>query len=541
MGAYFQKGLHEFRQILKSRYYVDKSPLIEYINEQIGEESALICMTRPRRFGKTFAVKMLSAYYDNSCDSSALFQNLKIAQSPSYREHLNKYHVLSFSVTNFTSRIHRSKIRDSNTGKIRNVEEKDLIPLIVGDLRSELLASYPDAGDELSDLEQIIFKIWEKTGIQFVVLIDEWDAIFRECKDNITVQKDWIMLLRGLFKSDQTVAVAAAYMTGILPIKRYGTHSALTDFVEFTMLDSAPLENSFGFLEDEVENLLRGSSLSFSEVQKWYDGYRLNGAHIYNPLSVREAIRRKRVDNYWNQTESFEALRMYIDMDYEGLHSDLSQMYMNISVPLDPSAFQNDLTSIQSKSDVLTLLVHLGYLSYDRDTGMVSIPNQELHAQFKTALTNSRSKKLIQLIQKSQEVLESIWAQDEVSVAQLIEEFHDTLVVPLKYNNEDCLRSLISMALLSSADYYSCFQELPAGKGYADLLFLPLPGIAKPAILMELKWNQPIASTITQIRNRNYPQVLSNYSGDILLVGVTYRADTKKKEHVCRIQPFSIP
>ena len=538
MGVYYEPGMERFSGIVKREDYKDKTGLIGFVNRKIEKGTALICVTRPRRFGKTFAARMLAAYYDRSCDSSALFENRMIAQDPTFRDHLNQYHVLSFTVTNFTSRIDTSQESDVSG---RMVRESGFISLVENRLCSELRASYPNVVSEKDSLEDMIFQIWCATGVKFVVIIDEWDAVFREFPKNSDIQKKWVHFLRRLFKSEQTLALAGAYMTGILPIKRYGTQSALTDFAENTMLDPHPIEPFFGFSEDEVKSLLKGTELNFDDVRAWYDGYNLNGMHIYNPVSVLDAVERGKIRNYWNQTESFEALRIYIDMDFQGLHEDLSQMYWGGRIPVDSGNFQNDLTSIQSKSDVFTLLVHLGYLTYDGDTGTVFIPNQELRDQFRVVLKHSRRDKTIELIQKSEELLDAIWDQDEVQTAKLIEEFHESGSTPLKYNNEDCLRGVLCMALLTSADTYSCFQELPSGKGYVDMLFLPLPGKTEPALLVELKWNKKVDSAIQQILDRNYPQVLSNYSGEILLVGITYQATSRKKEHSCRIRKFVKP
>ena len=227
---------------------------------------------------------------------------------------------------------------------------------------------------------------------KFIVIIDEWDALFREAPGNLELQKEYIRLLRGLFKSSLTdTMIEGAYMTGILPIKKYGTQSALTDFHEYTMLQPEPLERYAGFTEEEVRTLCAGSRLDFSEIQRWYDGYVLgDGVHLYSPRSVVESIRRSRLGSYWTQTETYESLKLYIDMDQDGLKEAIIQMLGGANCPIDTSTFQNDMTSIRSRDDVLTLLVHLGYLAYNADCKTVCIPNEEIRLEFARAVAGGR-------------------------------------------------------------------------------------------------------------------------------------------------------
>lgn len=275
------------------------------------------------------------------------------------------------------------------------IAEAPKIRQVVSDISrktvEEIRQIYPEArqGDTLLDT---LSNVVESTGSRFIVIIDEWDALFREAKQDLVLQREYIRFLRGLFKSSLTdKVIEGAYLTGILPIKKYGTQSALTDFQEYTMLQPEPLETYTGFTEEEVRELCAGSRLDFSEIQRWYDGYVLgNDIHLYSPRSVLEAIRRNRLGSYWTQTETCESLKLYIDMDEDGLKEAIIQMLGGARCPIDAGTFQNDMTSIQSKDDVLTLLVHLGYLAYDAARRTVRIPNEEIRQEFVRAVAGGK-------------------------------------------------------------------------------------------------------------------------------------------------------
>lgn len=373
MGMYLNPGNAGFKSILKDRY-VDKTGLIDYINSTLGTPRKLTCVSRPRRFGKSFAAKMLCAYYDQSCDSHELFQNLSIAGKAGYEEHLNRYDVLYLDITWFIS-------------NSKNIEDtvKNLQSAVIREMKNVYLAF--DIA-EAEPLPVVLANISENTGKKFIVIIDEWDALFREARDNSDLQREYVQLLRGFFRSSQTDRmIEAAYMTGILPIKKYGNQSALSDFYEFTMIDPTPLEEYVGFTEEEVHDLCANSGMDFAEVQRWYDGYLVgNGIHVYSPKSVLDAITRKRFGNYWTQTETYESLKAYINMNFDGLKDAVIAMLGGERCRITTRRFQNDMTSVKSKDDVMTLLVHLGYLAFDFTRSEVFIPNQEVAGEFENAV-----------------------------------------------------------------------------------------------------------------------------------------------------------
>ena len=523
MGIYLNVGNAGFASIRKSRY-VDKSELIAYMNGTLGTMEKLTSVSRPRRFGKSYAAKMLCAYYDRSCDSSGLFADLKIAKDASFKRHLNQYDVIYLDITWFISIA--ADIRDT----VANLQ---------AEVVKELQAAYPQA-ERAATLPETLSHIAEATGNRFIIIIDEWDSLFREAKNDIALQKRYIQLLRGLFKSGSQTdkMIEAAYLTGILPIKKYGTQSALTDFQEYTMLRPQPLEQYMGFTEEEVSALCGEGGLDFDAVRNWYDGYILGeDTHIYSPKSVMDALARKRIDNYWTQSETYESLKIYIDLDEDGLKEAIVQMIGGGRIRIDTGTFQNDMTTIRQRDDCLTLLVHLGYLAYDAGAKEVFIPNEEVRQEFVRAVTAGRHREVARLIRESDRLLEQTLNQDEEAVAAAIGKAHEEGAAPMFYNNEQALRSVIRFAYISCVDEFIKIEELASGRGYADVVFYPKRASAMPVLLIELKWNRTEEGAIKQIKDRDYPQVFQDYGGEILLVGINY--DEKSRTHTCRIEKYT--
>ncbi len=522
MGMYLNLGNAGFQSIRKS-LYIDKSGLISFINKTLGTSAKLTCVSRPRRFGKSYAAQMLCAYYDKSCTSEELFDDLEIAKDVSYKKHLNQYDVVYLDITWFIS-ICENK--------------KEIVKYLQEQVIQELCEKYPSAAGTTS-LPLALSKASHMTGSKFIIIIDEWDALFRETKDDLKLQKEYIQLLRGLFKSSQTnKMIEAAYMTGILPIKKYGTQSTLTDFREYTMLNPEALGTYVGFTESEVKNLCRKYNMDFEEAKRWYDGYSfLKVKSVYNPNAVIRAMENGHYGTYWTQTETYESLKIYIDMDEDGLKETIVAMLAKHACPVDVMTFQNDMTSIQSKDDVLTLLVHLGYLAYDADTQTVRIPNEEIRQEFIRALKNGRHTEIAKLIWESDQLLQYTLHMEEDKVAEAIERAHSASTAPIYYNNEQALRSVIRLAYISCIEEFKDIQELPSGIGYADIVYLPKKNSMMPVMLIELKWNKKVNGAIDQIKKRNYPQIFEGYGSDILLVGISYNEKTKK--HSCIIEKIT--
>jgi hypothetical protein len=522
MGNYLNIGNDGFISIRKGTY-VDKTGLISFVNSTLGTPQKLTCVSRPRRFGKSFAAKMLCAYYDRTCDSKSLFEDLEIAKDPSFEEHLNKYDVIYLDMTMFVAGITDIK------GVVR-----ELISAIISEVRE----AYPEVKQKQTIYETLA-NVTDASGRKFIFIIDEWDVLFREAKDDAEIQKEYIQFIRSLFKGSLTDKIfAGAYITGILPIKKYGTQSAMTDFVEYSMLSPMGLEEYVGFTEPEVRALCEQYHVDFDKMKRWYDGYAFRHVKsVYNPNSVMKAITNDEFSSYWTQTETYEALRVYIDMDFYGLKESIVQMLGGAKCRIDADAFQNDMTSVKSQDDVLTLLVHLGYLAYDKGSESVRIPNEEIRREFIRAVKAGKRKELAKLIQTSELLLKATIRGDEEAVAEALEVAHSAGTAPLFYNDEQALRSVIRFAYISCVDEYMRIEELPTGIGYADVVYIPKKGSALPAMIVELKMNKSADSAIDQIKNRNYPQALEDCGSDILLVGVNY--DEKSKKHTCRIESYT--
>ncbi len=522
MGIYVNPRNVAFRRALNGDIYIDKTDLITHVNERIGKPDCFLCVSRPRRFGKSMAADMLAAYYSKGCDSAQLFAGKKAEKAQSFRKHLNQYHVIRLDVQRFVE-----TRRDLDTF-IGEMESR-----IVAELAREL--ELPDRGGCVSDqrLKDVLQQSFYETGHGFIFIIDEWDCVFRMAKARKDVQKAYLDFLRGLFKGSEYVELA--YLTGILPIKKYGEHSAINIFGEYSMVDPKNLGEYFGFTGEEVQKECQSHGVDYEEVARWYDGYLLGGLHIYNPKSVVDVLTWKKFKSYWTGTETYEALKVYIDMNFDGLKEAVVMMLGGGRCKIDPTTFQNDMTTFKTRDDVLTLLVHLGYLTYDEKDSVVFIPNQEISQEFMRAVKVGGWDGVMDALKRSKELLASTWAMDERAVADGLGKIHSETASMLKYNDENSLTCAILMAYYSAKAYYlNPIMELPTGKGFADVAYLPKPGVDKPALVVEVKWDQNARGAISQIKEKRYGDWVSGYTGEILLVGIGY--DKKKKTHQCVIE-----
>lgn len=520
VGKYLNLGNAGFQSIRKS-LYVDKSGLIAFVNKTLGTKDSLTCVSRPRRFGKSFAAQMLCAYYDKSCDSEMLFQDLEIADAPDFHRHLNQYHVIYLDITWFIS-----------TAKDINETVKYLQREVAGELEE----TFPFIKKERKSLPAALADVNLLYGQKFIIIIDEWDALFREAKENIKLQEEYIRLLQSLFKSSQTdKTIEAAYMTGILPIKKYGTQSALTDFREYTMLHPKKLAEYVGFTEREVQILCGKSGMDFEEMKSWYDGYSFRQVQsVYSPNSVVEAIKNEEFGTYWTETETYESLRNYINMNLDGLKDVIVFMLGGGRCKIAARKFQNDMTSMKNKDDVLTLLVHLGYLAFDSDKSEVFIPNREVADEFKNAVEADEWGIIADILSESEQLLEATIAGDGDAVAEKSDKIHLANTSILRYNDENSLSCVITLAYFSAQKEYTLIRELPSGKGFADIVFFPKKYTDRPALIIELKWDKSAMGAISQVKVKKYPSVLEKYRGRVLLVGINY--DKKSKRHECVIE-----
>ncbi len=536
MGTYINKGNKAFRDIV-SHVYVDKTSLIPLINASLNSENRYSCVTRCRRFGKSMAAKMLCAYYDKSCDSRELFRGLKAEQDKSFETYLNKYNVLYLDVTSFTARPEMRK------NIVRTIQEEIIY---------ELKEAFPDVKyKDNSDLMDVLSSITRGTGEKFFFIIDEWDAICREFPERQklkgdpetvtpTILDEYVMLLRRLFKTqDSDEVFAGAYLTGILPIKKYNTESAMNNFCEYSMIDPAFLAACYGFTEDEVKMLAKRHNASMDNLKMWYDGYNIGRVKsIYNPYSVMKALQRGSCRNYWTTTGAYDSVITYIQMNFDGLKDDIIRMLAGERVYVDTTEFRNDMQIINSKNDVLTVLIHLGYLAYNEESQECYIPNKEVADEMNNAIKATAWTPLANTIQNSKFLLDATIAGNENAVAKAIDLAHDENTSILAYNDENSLACVITVAYIWARNEYVIHREYATGKGYADLVMIPRRNVSKPALVIELKFNDTADTAIDQIKRKQYPAKIAEYTGDILLVGISY--DRESKLHTCKIERYSM-
>ena len=521
MGIYLNPSNIDFQQALNSKIYVDKSMLIEYSNSVIYTEQKFICVSRPRRFGKSMAANMLTAYYSRGCDSKEMFSKLKIAKADSFEKHLNKYNVIHINMVNFM-----------NKGNSISESLDYLNRRILHELKKE----YSDVDCfDWTDIISVLDEIFDAKKVPFIFVIDEWDCVFRVHKNDSDSQTKYLDFLRNLLKDQSYVALA--YMTGILPIKKYGEHSAINTFYEYSMIDAEPISEFTGFTESEVEELCKKYDKSFTEMKRWYDGYNLNGISIYNPKSVVESIFRGQFNNYWTSTETYEALKVYIEMNFDGLKDTIIKLLAGQKTVIDTTTFSNDMVTFETKDDVLTLLIHLGYLTYDFYTKEISIPNYEISEQFASTIRVMCWSEVANSLKQSDELLKATLRCDEERVAELIDRSHSDNTSILKYNDENSLSCVVSLAYYSARKTYTIERELPAGKGFADLIFKPRKNNSNSAMIVELKYDKSAEGAIEQIKKKQYVDCLNDYSGEILLVGINY--DKNDKRHTCKIEKIT--
>ncbi|MCI8489889.1 MAG: AAA family ATPase [Lachnospiraceae bacterium] len=518
MGIYLNPGNKSFWKDIRSEIYVDKTELIAYTNKCINTRDQFICVSRPRRFGKSMTLEMLAAYYSRGCDSSGLFKGLKIESNKSFSEHLNRYNVIFLNMQRFLIRAKKQNVTDY------------LEQAVISEIRETYGKLF---SEQEKDLAAVLEQIYIKTDQEFIFLIDEWDCVMREKLESEEMQKDYLDFLRNLLKDQPYIALA--YITGILPVKKYGSHSALNMFLEYSMTDQDVFEEYTGFTEAEVKELCQQFDMDFSQTSSWYDGYSFTDfQHIYNPKSVVEAMRRRKFSNYWTSTETYEALKIYMDMDFDGLRPNILKMLGGGHVKVNTLSFQNDMQNLRTGDDVLTLLIHLGYLGYDAETKETFIPNKEIMGEFENAMSVGGWPEVMRVLKASEKLLEDTLALDEKSVAAALDNAHTEVSSILTYNDENSLACAIGLAYYSARKDYRLIRELPTGRDFADIVFLPLPSRGKPALVVELKSGKTGRTAIQQIKERRYSKALEGYAGEILLVGINYNKDTK--EHSCIIE-----
>lgn len=556
MGQYLNPGSQRYQMTVDSKIFVDKTEMIQYLNSILNTQQRFVSVSRPRRFGKSIAADMVCAYYDREANDRELFEKRLLAKCPpintaseeiTWDGYLGKFDVIRIVMTKFVKK----------NVTVREALEK-MQRLVIRDYKK----AYPNVAlfDE-NDLIQTLDDVYAENDRQVVIVIDEWDAFFRERKDDKEGQKEYLDFLRDLLKDNAHVALA--YMTGILPIKKYGKHSALNMFTEYSMMFPRELAPYTGFTEDEVKELTSEYGRDYERIKDWYDGYVVSDIippdpeykdqlitgetpqsvkyALYSPLSVVEATTTGKIIDYWNKTETFEALAEFINMNLDGLKDAVALLMDGGRLKVDTSTYQNDMTTFTGRDDVLSLLIHLGYLGFDDEKSEVYIPNREILDEFKSSTKDHEWVDAFASFRTSLELVKATWAEDSDKVVELLEKAHNR-ADNKTYNDEAALSYAILYAYYAAEKYYTMLPELDAGKGYADRVYIPRPQYAdKPVLIIELKYEKDADGAISQIKRQQYPERLSAYKGNILLVGINYNRDAKNtsdefKHHTCEIE-----
>ena len=528
MGRYVNPGNRNFARAVRSGIYVDKTGMLEHLNQVMDTEQCWVCVSRPRRFGKTIAADMLAAYYSRGCSSGELFKGKIIASTESYEENLNQSNVIKWDMA----------------AAIQNYGgAQEALDGLKEDTVLELDEAFPGVLSERSksrSLPLILGDLYLAQEEMFIFIIDEWDAIYRE--GNTAAQDAYTRLLRGMFKGAESKAfIRLAYLTGILPIKRYNSESALNNFREYTMTDPKALAEYVGFTDTEVMALCEERGMDFDRMRQMYDGYSFSDVrHVYCPNSVVNAVLDGKYRCYWTQTSSYEIVRNYISMDYQGLKGDIAAMLAGGRCGVRIGRFENDMKAVRSRDDVLTVLIHLGYLAYDEEKEQAYVPNEEVRSALEDIIADVSWEPVIRAINASDQLLQALLRKDADAVAAGVEKAHQDHASLWKYNDENTLACVIRLAFYNAVNEYEILSEMPAGTGRADLVFLPIKNSDKPALVIELKCNQSAESAIEQIKNRRYPASLERYAGRILLAGISYEKDDPEKKHSCIIEEWEI-
>ena len=521
MGIYLNPNNRGFKGILSADIYVDKTMLISELNKFIDKNNKFVCVSRPRRFGKTFASNMMCAYYSKGCDSKELFADLKIAKADNFEKYLNK---LNFIKIDVASEYQNAKDKENLLNK--------LTALVI----SEFKAQFPTVNFEyVESIADCMLRVYAETEETFVLILDEYDSLVRM---NVSKKlfNEYLEFLNGLFKSDTLKdAISLAYITGILPVVRDKVQSKLNNFEEYTIIDSKELTEFVGFTDEEVTELCEKYQLNHTECKNWYQGYRQNGFEIYNPESVVKSIINHRFEGHWSKTSSYQVIVDRLNSNFEGMKDDVIRMIAGENVKVDVGMYLNTMTDFVVKDDVFTYLIHLGYLAYDYNTHTCRVPNKEVRQEWFRAVSVLKNYKVTdQIIKASENLLEQTLQLNGDEVAKILNLSHIHVTSHRNYDNEQALAAAVYLAFIDALNYYTVFKETSAGKGIADLIYTPLYLDGEyPPMIIELKYKSTPSKALDQINRKEYFHAFDNYNGKVLFVGINY---DDEKEHECKIE-----
>ena len=522
MGVYLNPNNFGFKMILAGKIYVDKTMLISQLNKFIDEGNQYICVSRPRRFGKTIASNMLCAYYSKGCDSREMFSKLKIAKAKNFEQYLNKLNYIKIDVA--------SEYQNA-------INKPNWLVKLANMVKMEFQQQFPTIDFTYSEsIADCMVRVNSITGERFVIILDEYDCLVRD-QFGTEVFNDYLEFLNGLFKSDTVKpAIALAYITGILPVVRDRVQSKLNNFREYTILDAHELAEFTGFTEKEVKPLCRKYKMDFNECKQYYDGYNQNGFDIYNPESVVMSMKTKEFDRFWGKTSTYAVISDRLKHNYKGAKEDVIKMLAGENVKVNVTSYMNTMTDFVTKDDVFTYLIHLGYLAYNKEDKTCRIPNLEVRGEWNNAIAAMPDySKTDEIIKASEELLNQTFNKNADAVAKALDETHIHVTSNRSYNNEDALASAIYLAFIFALNDYSIVKEMTTGKGFADVVFIPVL-TDRPAMVIELKRNGSTESALSQIKERKYFDSLAHYKGSLLLIGINY--DEEQKTHTCEIEEW---
>ncbi len=526
-----------YKKTVDTTYFVDKSGLIGELISVMGTDDGNICLTRPRRFGKTSAANMIAAFFGKGCDTSDIFDHLTISKNPNYHKYLNQSNLIY---------INFSKMPEN----CRSYEQ--YINRITKRMKTELLTAYQDIlSTEEDALWDIFSDIFDTYGEQFVFVIDEFDCIFH--KDFITEddRRAFIEFLANLLKDQPYTKLT--YMTGVLPITKYSSGSTINNFREYDMATKKMYGEYFGFTETEVEMLyqryLQEESLpevTLEDLKLWYDGYQIaSGERLYNPRSVVYALSNNQIADYWTSSGSYMEIADYIIDNVDDIKEAIILMVEGESVPVVMKAQAATARTWTTKDEILSAMVVYGFLTYDEANETVRIPNRELMDEFNITVKKEASLHYLDsLAKESKRMLKATLEGDSKTVEDIMGFVHNTEAPIMNYNNENELASIVNLAYLGARDYYEVERESKSGKGYADIIFIPKDP-SRDGFIVELKVDHTAEEAIQQIKDNEYALKFKDISGRrkcrrILAVGINYLSDSSnlkvKKSHHCIIE-----
>ena len=535
MGIYLnsESAYTLYKSETQKPYFVDKSRMIEELFPLIEEGANHICITRPRRFGKTVTANMISAFFSRAREAADIFDRLKISTSQNYSKYRNQYNVIHISLNDIS--------RQCTT-------YEEYIARIERRLVRDLKRAYPQAeldGEE-SAVDALMEIYTENSENRFIFVFDEWDFLFHQPFITEKEKREYLSYLRSLLKDRPYVILA--YMTGILPIAKYSSGSELNMFTEYTMLSEEKFSEVFGFTDSEVDTLYQKYTdhtehikVTREGLRYWYNGYHtFSGEWVYNPRSVVCALRNNNLGNYWTSAGPYDEIYYYIENNVAAVRDDLALMVSGIPVPAKIREYAATSMNLNTKDEIFSSMVVYGFLSYEN--GKVSIPNKELMDRFDEMLQRESSLGYVyRLARASDRMLEATLSGDVDTMAEILELAHDTEVPLLSYNNETELSAVVNLVYLSARDKYRVEREDKAGTGYVDFIFYPETDRSLDCIILELKVNSTPEEAIRQIKTKKYDLRFRKrigekrkYTGRILAVGIAYNKKTKK--HNCKVE-----